>query len=46
MRGLPRHFRTKKGIPLLPAALKGCNFLIKLEISSSEVNMWEGILGE
>jgi hypothetical protein len=25
-RGLQRHFRTKKGMPLLPAALKGYDF--------------------
>jgi hypothetical protein len=44
-RGLPRHFRTKKGMPSLPAALKGCDFLITMEISSSEYDMGEGISG-
>ncbi len=44
-RGLPRHFNTKKGMPSLPAALKGCDFLIILDISSSEINMGEGISG-
>ncbi len=31
-------------MPSLPAALKGCDFLITLEISSSEMDMGEGIL--
>ncbi len=31
-------------MPILPAALKGCNFLITLIISSSEVDMGEGIV--
>ncbi len=26
----------------LPAALKGCNLLITIEISSSDIDMWEG----
>jgi hypothetical protein len=44
-RGLPRHFRTKKGMPSLPAALKGCNILITLETSSSAIYMGEDISG-
>jgi hypothetical protein len=44
-RGLPRHFRTKKGMPSLPAALKGCDFFMTLDISSSEISMCEGISG-
>jgi hypothetical protein len=31
-------------MPLLPAALKGCDFYITLEISSSEIDMGKGIL--
>jgi hypothetical protein len=41
-RGLKRHFRTKNGMPSLPAALKGYDFLIILDISSSEIYMGEG----
>ncbi len=33
----------KKGMPSLPAALKGCDFLITLEISFSDRDMGEGI---
>ncbi len=29
-------------MPTLPAALKGCNFLMTIEISSSEIDMGEG----
>jgi hypothetical protein len=32
-------------MPLLPASLKGCNFLSTLEMVCSEINMGEGISG-
>jgi hypothetical protein len=35
----------KKGMPSLPAALKGRDFLITLEICFSEIDMGEGISG-
>jgi hypothetical protein len=35
----------KKGMPSLPAVLKECNFLKRLEILSSETDMGEGISG-
>ncbi len=44
-RGLPRHFKTRKGMPTLPAALKEWDFLIKLDISFSEINIGKAILG-
>jgi hypothetical protein len=44
-RGLSRHFRTNKGMPSLPAALRGYDFLITLKISSSEIDISEGFLG-
>jgi hypothetical protein len=31
-------------MPSLPAALKGCNFIITLEFSSKEIDIWEDIL--
>jgi hypothetical protein len=40
--GLPRHLRMKNGMPLLPAALKECDFLMTLVISSSEIDIGEG----
>jgi hypothetical protein len=30
-------------MPSMPAALKGCNFFMTLEISSSEIDFGEGI---
>jgi hypothetical protein len=36
----------KNGIPSLPAASKGCDFFITLKISSSNIDMGEGILAE
>ncbi len=33
----------KKEMPSLPAAFKGCEFLITLNVSSSEMDVGEGI---
>jgi hypothetical protein len=43
-RGCPRHFKTKKGVPLLPGALNRCNFLMTLEISTSEIDKGDGTM--
>jgi hypothetical protein len=33
----------KNVMPSLPAALKGCDFLIMLKISSSDIDMGKGV---
>jgi hypothetical protein len=35
--------KTKKRMPMLPAALKGCDFLLTLAISSSDITTRESI---
>jgi hypothetical protein len=42
-RGLPRHFKMIKKMPLLLAALDGCNFLMTLTIFALVIDMGEGI---
>jgi hypothetical protein len=44
-RGLPKPLRTKKGMTSLPAALKGWDFFMTLEISSSGMDKGEDIAG-
>jgi hypothetical protein len=43
-REFSRDFSTKRTIASLPAALKGCNVLIQVEIFFSVTNIGEGIL--